>query len=273
MIVSFHPCIQADIQIILGDRLPTPEEGSILKKADAIILPQGCSKKLYEICKRSGAMLFPEYRYRFEYEGKIGQTRLFKELNLPHPCSIPVENTEEISKKWDYLSSKIPFLLKKDKSHEGEGIYVIRRKEDLEKIKEIMRKEKVLLQELIRCGGNILRTVVIGDEIITYWKRPVKEGQIITTLNKNAIIDHSWMPELQEKGRKLAEEFISKTKINLAALDMVFKEKEPLFLEINYYFGRKGLGGSDNYYSLLFHAIKRWLKKNGISTSSVRLIF
>jgi len=273
MIVSFHPCIQADIQIILGERLPSAEEEFILKKADAIILPQGCSKKLYEICKRSGAILFPEYRYRFEYEGKIGQIRLFKEFGLPHPCSIPIEGIEEISKKWDYLFSKTPFLLKKDMSHEGEGIYVIRRKEDLEKIKEVERREKILLQELIRCGGNVLRAVVIGDEIMTYWKRPAKEGQIITTISKNAIIDHSWMPELQEKGKRLVEELISKTGINLAALDMVFREENPLLLEINYFFGRRGLGRSDNYYLLLFQAIKKWLKKNEISHSSLKLSF
>jgi len=32
-----------------------------------------------------------------------------------------------------------------------------------------------------------------------------------------------------------------------------------LFLEINYFFGRKGLGGSEAYYKLLQQEIDRWI--------------
>ena len=40
---------------------------------------------------------------------------------------------------------------------------------------------------------------------------------------------------------------------------------KPLFLEINYFFGRKGLGGSEKYYKILQDEIDNWIKriKNG----------
>ncbi|MBW1888483.1 MAG: hypothetical protein JRI52_09070, partial [Deltaproteobacteria bacterium] len=66
------------------------------------------------------------------------------------------------------------------------------------------------------------------------------------------------------------------TCINLAAIDFVFPfdrpDPYPLFLEINYYFGRRGLGGSLNYYRLLFEAVQEWLKENGLDPESVELV-
>jgi hypothetical protein len=37
------------------------------------------------------------------------------------------------------------------------------------------------------------------------------------------------------------------------------KAKEPLFLEINYWFGRRFFGSSEAYYAELKKAVKRWL--------------
>ena len=37
--------------------------------------------------------------------------------------------------------------------------------------------------------------------------------------------------------------------------------KKPLFLEINYFFGRSGLGGSEKYYEILTEQIQKWIDK------------
>ena len=37
------------------------------------------------------------------------------------------------------------------------------------------------------------------------------------------------------------------------------------FLEINFFFGRTGLGGSERFYSLLRQAIEGWLDRLGLS--------
>ena len=103
-----------------------------------------------------------------------------------------------------------------------------------------------------------------------------KSGQIITTISRGAIIDRDWNPVLQSKGKEQALLLAEKTGINLAAVDFVFplslKNSSPHFLEINYYFGRRGLGGSENYYRLLHQAIQEWLVEAGLKPESVRLI-
>jgi len=136
MIVSFHPCIEADINIILGDRLPNKNEIQFIKKAKAIILPQSCSEELFNICSNSKAYIFPEYKFRFKYPGKIGQIKLFKELHLPHPYTICWNNLEDLKKNFDKLLylHKFPFILKEDIKHEGSGIYVIKNMEELKNI-------------------------------------------------------------------------------------------------------------------------------------------
>ncbi len=271
MIISFHPCIAADVHIILGDKLPDQKEQYILTKADAVILPQGCKKELFYMCAKSGVPIFPEYKYRFEYPGKIGQLNLFKKFKLPHPCSVPLSSLEELLKRSNFFLQKLPFFLKENMKHEGEGVYFIKY---LYEVKKIGKKisDKVLVQEFIRCEGNVLRVVIIGDELISYWKRPSKKGQLITTISNNAEIDYRWNPYLQEKGKALVKKLVSQTSINLAAVDIVFREDEPLLLEINYYFGRKGLGGSERYYQLLFSAVKKWLIQKGLFSKSVKLI-
>ncbi|MBW1899334.1 MAG: hypothetical protein JRI61_09775, partial [Deltaproteobacteria bacterium] len=60
-----------------------------------------------------------------------------------------------------------------------------------------------------------------------------------------------------------AREFCGITVINLAGFDFLFpaNEEEPLpfFLEVNYFFGRRGLGGSEAYYQVLNREILRWI--------------
>ena len=85
MILSLHPCFVADHQIIQGSRDLSSDELSLINNARVIILPQSCSEELYRLCSESGALLFPSYETRFEYQGKTGQSILFKKAGLPHP--------------------------------------------------------------------------------------------------------------------------------------------------------------------------------------------
>ncbi|MDP3282844.1 MAG: hypothetical protein Q8M56_00245, partial [Desulfobacterales bacterium] len=72
-------------------------------------------------------------------------------------------------------------------------------------------------------------------------------------------------PELVKAAVSRAKDFCRKTGINLAGFDFLFSSEnyyneEPLFLEINYFFGRKGLGGSEKFYTILNREIRKWLK-------------
>ncbi len=48
----------------------------------------------------------------------------------------------------------------------------------------------------------------------------------------------------------------------MAGFDLVFLEGSniPLFIEINYTFGRTGLGGSDAFYEFFENEVNQWLE-------------
>jgi ribosomal protein S6--L-glutamate ligase len=148
----------------------------------------------------------------------------------------------------------------------------------LEDLKRLEGRESpgFISQQLITTEGNVLRVVIIGSRTITYWKRAQETGQMITTISRGAKIDREWRADLQKKGEIEAERLVAATGINLAAIDVIFHTEEPdpqpLFLEINYIFGRRGLGGSMRFYQLLSEALQEWLVKRGLDRRSVTLL-
>jgi ribosomal protein S6--L-glutamate ligase len=281
MILSFHPCFVADAQIILADRQLNAEDRRLIRRADAVILPQACSLALYKNCAASEAHVFPDYGVRFRYPGKVGQSLLFEKLKIPHPATRRWRTAKRFRDSLNDKSApphEVPFLLKADESHEGDGVLFVNDKPSLDTA--LLHLEKIgstgfISQELIPCGGNVLRAVVFHKEIITYWKRADPCHGVIVTVSHGSRIDKKWNPELQAKGRAQARCICEKTGINLAAFDFVFSlespEMQPLLLEINYYFGRRGLGGSLRYYRLLLKAIQGWLEEKGFDARSVKL--
>ena len=61
----------------------------------------------------------------------------------------------------------------------------------------------------------------------------------------------------------MVDRLCEKTGINLAGVDLIFPENpgeaDPKLLEINYFFGRTGIGGSKRFYALLRKEVKRWI--------------
>jgi ribosomal protein S6--L-glutamate ligase len=210
---------------------------------------------------------------------------MFQEFHLPHPETrlwSSVHELREFIREGGSLSHSFPFLVKANESHEGEGIFVVTGPGRLESVLEILGSwEKTgqsgfISQEMVQTDGNVLRAVVLGKQTITYWKRSNKAGDPVVTISRNARVDGDWRRDLQRKGRFEARRICKKTGIDLAAMDFVFSmedpDPQPLCLEINYYFGRRGLGGSLNYYRLLHRAIQDWLKDRGLDPAPLRLV-
>ena len=131
-------------------------------------------------------------------------------------------------------------------------------------------------QEWIETEGNVLRVVIMGRSLRSYWKRAEGSGEKVATISRGAKIDEDWRPDLQKKGKTQVQRLSAATGINLAAIDFVFSffhvDPQPLFLEINYSFGRQGLGGSQNFYLLLFEVLQEWLAEKGFDPDSVTLL-
>lgn len=275
MILSFHPCFIADAQIILGARKLDSTDRSLIQGAEAIILPQTCSVSLYRACRASSAFVFPNYDRRFQYPGKTGQSRLFEKMHWPHPKTRRWKSAKALMKN----PMEPPFLIKVDRSHEGAGVWLIRNRAELEPALRRLDewgRPPFITQELILCRGNVLRVVVLGRRFSCYWKRPEGPGRMVTTVSRGARIDQQWKPDLREKGVGRAEKICDASGINLAAMDFVFSmaepDPQPLILEINYFFGRRGLGGSLTYYRMLYKALREWLQERGIDPKRVKLV-
>ena len=281
MILSFHPLFVGDLNILCAGREPDGSDLSAIKNADAVILPQGCRQALYEMAKDNCSLVFPDYDARFAYPDKLDQIRLFKEKDLPHPETHTYRSTEEIldtpGKPVAVLPFTFPFVFKFAWGGEGEGVFLIQSVEEFEAaVKKAALYEKsgvsgFLLQEYIP-SDKTLRLVRIGKSTFSYWRIQDRQGAFGSSLSQGARIDAEAEPGLVAVSLKHLNQFCLKTKINLAGFDAIFAShgrEKPLFLEINYFFGRRGLGGSEKYYQILETEIKEWLDRHGLSVGQV----
>ncbi len=279
MILSFHPCFEADKNLLCAGREPNADDLAVIKAADAVILPQGCYQSLYEMAHNNCGHVFPNFDSRFKYDGKIGQDRLFSEKNIPHPKTETHLNLDAFARHHGGFPAKpafnFPFVFKFDWGGEGYQVYLIKSAQEFEDILQIAGNfedsghKGFIIQEYIHSNNGSLRVVVIGQTVISYWRIQRDTDHFLSNVAKGAMIDYDTDPDLQKTAIKSVKDFCSQTRINLAGFDILFssraKVKTPLFLEINYFFGRQGLGGSEKFYDILIKEIMKWIESLGLS--------
>ncbi|MCD6319875.1 MAG: glutathione synthase [Candidatus Desulfofervidaceae bacterium] len=270
-IISLHPYIKGDINFIIADKELSPRQKELIKQAKAIILSQGCKAEIYWFCRWHCPYVFPNYDYRYPGEGKIGDALLWQTLNLPHPRTIIYPDIHSFfaihSLNFDRLPFPFPFVLKGNKGGEGDMVYMIENTRILEEILNMLsslerhhNRHGFIIQEFIPAQTKDLRVIIIGKKRFFFW-RIQKGGGWKSNLAQGAVIDSDVSLEVQRAIAPYLDKLCQKTGINLAAIDILCpKDKEPLFLEINYFFGRRGLGGSERFYQLLEEAVKEWLQ-------------
>ncbi len=270
MVLSFHPLIKGDASRLCAGREPDPADVAAIRSARAVILPQGCPSGLYRAARDNCAHVFPNYDARFAYPGKIGQIRLFRSTGTPHPPTEIFENTAAFDRlRRSGVGLHFPSVFKLDWGGEGETVFLV---QDHATMEDLLRRaehfEKTgqrgfLIQHYVPCGGRSLRVVVVGGTIISYW-RVGDSGGFQTGISRGGRVDALSDPDLKMRAETTALEFTGRTGINLAGIDLIFDaerpESDPLLLEINYFFGRTGLGGSQAYYRLLRREVRTWLR-------------
>ena len=273
MIVSFHPLYVADKNILCAGREPNKSDLAAIKRADAVILPQGCRQRLYVMAREYCKHVFPNYEARFQYPGKIGQIQLFRDTDTPHPETRVFKNMAsfrcEFGDRPERPPFPMPFVFKFDWGGQGDTVYLIGSYDSLREmlqqadIYEKSGQQGFLVQEYVPNRKKTLRVVKIGRQLITYWRISNSRTGFLANLSKGASIDFDSDPDLQHSAEKAIRELCAKSGINLAGFDVIFstekKERPPLLLEINYFFGRRGLGGSEGYYRILENEIRNWL--------------
>jgi ribosomal protein S6--L-glutamate ligase len=273
MIVSFHPMFEADKNIICAGREPDADDLAAVKAAEAVILPQGCRQSLYEMARDNCRHVFPDYETRFKYPGKIGQVRLFQESGTAHPHTETYRTLNDFRRRYGDglkdIAFELPCVFKFDWGGEGETVFLINTRQDLKTVLqkaadfERSGQKGFLLQEYVPTEGRTLRVAVIGRTLISYWRIQENADNFLSSVSRGARIDSVLEPERQDGARGLVKNLCKKTGINLAGFDVIFapvrESIKPLMLEINYFFGRRGLGGSDAFYEILTREIHNWL--------------
>jgi len=278
MILSYHPSFEADQNLICAGREPDDDDLAAIQAADVVILPQGCYKSLYQMARQNCRHVFPNFNARFKHPGKIGQIQLFRKTNAYHPATETYLNLDAFYayyRKGPLLSEiGFPLMFKFDWGGEGDHVYLLQSEEDLDKTLQMAKSfEKTgrtgfLMQEYIPSGNRALRVVVVGQTFISYWRIQNSSKNYRSSLAQGAVIDTKTDPDLQNAAVVCVKDFCDQAGINLAGFDLLFSSespnKAPLFLEINYYFGRRGLGGSEKFYELLRAEILKWIDSLGL---------
>ncbi|MGD9309649.1 MAG: hypothetical protein PVG51_10950 [Desulfosarcina sp.] len=281
MILSFHPCYEADTNIICAGRQPDEHDLAAIRAAEAVILPQGCKEPLYRMARQHCTHVFPNYDARFQYPGKTGQTRLFQTLQAAHPRTWVFEDTRH-AQGWlaAMATQRYPLVFKLDWGGEGDTVFLLESKADLEKAIETAAAFErsgqfgFVVQTFVPHANRTLRVVVIGPTRRAYWRTQDHSVAFGTSVSKGARIDTESDPELCRQALTLTDDFCRRSRIDLAGIDFIFEETgppqqtpRPMFLEINYFFGRTGLGGSKRFYRLLEAAIDSWLAGLGLTST------
>jgi ribosomal protein S6--L-glutamate ligase len=283
MILSFHPCIEGDRNIICAGRSPDGEDLKAIEAAHAVILSQGCSRILYEMARSHCGHVFPNYDAKFQYPGKIGQIELFRKTKAPHPRTEIFGDIQAYTSRYGGQRPggdfSYPLVFKFPWGGEGETVHLVRSAGELDgMIQQAGAYERsgskgFMLQECIPANGRTLRVVVAGQTNVSYWRVQGKNDRFYSSLAKGAVVDAVSDSVLRTDAEKAVRQFCSETGINLAGFDLIFSalseteedRQSPLFLEINYFFGRKGLGGSEKFYALLRSEVEKWVSGLGLT--------
>lgn len=284
MILSFNPIFEGDEYRLCAGRDPAAEDLAAIRRATAVILPQGCRPSLYQAATRHCPRVFPNYHARFAYPGKIGQSRLFQQARVPHPRSFRYPDTATFFRQHPAGTTPIgpPAVVKLDWGGEGEGVFPVMHDRDLTgAFRRLQDFESTgqygfVLQQWIPTDSRSLRVVVIGHQMMSYWRVMSSDTASVANLARGGTIDRNRDKHLITAAESATLDFCRRTGINLAGFDFLFSRdplvadpKTPLFLEINYFFGRRGLGGTEAYYQRLVQAINHWLQQGDPTPQSM----
>lgn len=258
--VSFQPAVPMEENLPPYSDPADPAVTAILRQAAGVLLPQYVSQWRYAAITRHARSWFPRQNARFTHYGKTRQILLFREMGVRYPESrmysspaLLIEDFLRHGSPWGY-----PLVVKGDTGGGGSLVFPVHQATDLPRCVDRLPPDRpALIQSWVEHGGKDLRVVVYGDRTVTYFR--VGGGQFYNNVCRGGRLDHAGWPHLQEKGSAVVLGFCQRAGIDVAGFDLMFPDDgDPVFVEINYHFGRKGLGGTKGHRAYLLEAIRRW---------------
>lgn len=240
-----------------------PGVRALLAGAAGVLLPRYVAPWRYQALVRTCRCWFPRLEAQFAYCGKTRQAVLFQTMQVRHPETLVFRNPEHLMSTVDGpgLPWEFPLVLKGDLGGGGSSVFPVRKPGDLLRgIERLPPDKPLLIQRWIEHGGMDLRVVVYGERALSYFR--IGYGSFYNNVCRGGRIDHQLHPDLQEKGVDAVRDFCRRTAIDMAGFDLMFPDEgDPVFIEINFHFGRKGLGGTPGHRKYLEEAVWEWRKR------------
>ncbi|MFO7877043.1 MAG: hypothetical protein R6U55_10735 [Desulfovermiculus sp.] len=265
--VSLHHQIRLDVNLPALAPLDARSQ-DLLRQAAGVLMPKYFSPIRYRQVAELAPNHFPRLGPRYLYRGKASQIRLFRELGLPHPRTFIYDHPVQLLQACSQPGLPfIPCVLKGNRGGGGSAVFPIHSWSDLEQtIQFLPENEPVLLQEWVHNQGMDLRVVIVGEMTESYFR--IGNGGFYNNVAQGGRIDHHLFPEKQTLGRQMARSLVHAAGIDVAGLDIMFPvHGSPLFIEINFLFGRKGIGGRLGYDRLFSQAVQTWMQKGPARTT------
>lgn len=232
----------------------------LLRSAAGVVLPAYVSPWRYCRITQWAQCWFPRLESRFAYQGKAKQIELFRRLGVRHPETLLFESPDHLLLAFDRqpLPWPYPVVLKGDTGGGGSRVFPLYGSGDLERYAaELPGREPALLQRWVEHGGRDLRVVVYGDRTVSYFR--VGDGRFYNNLCRGGRLDRELCPGDQERGVEAVRDVCCRAGIDIAGFDLMFPDEgPPVFVEINFHFGRKGLGGTAGHRRYVREAVDAW---------------
>ena len=239
--------------------LEAPEVADMIRAARGVVMPRGITRKRYRKIAAMAQNWFPNLDAKYDYSGKTKQIILFQRLKIRHPRTILYPNPQVLlDAEKRMLPLDYPFVLKGDNGGGGSRVFpVCCRKDLIRGLQRLPAEEPLLIQRWVDHGGMDLRVVVVGAKMVSYFR--VGGGNFYNNVCRGGRMRTEIFPELQERGMAAVARLCHLAGINFAGFDLMFADAgPPIFIEINFNFGRKGLGGTPGFRRLFKEAVNLW---------------
>lgn len=282
-IVSYHPTIQGDENFLLFSQRPLNQgDRQAISRAGAVLLPQVCREDLFALVQEMGRPHFPRPDVHLTEDGKVGNRRLFKRLGLPHPPSLEFPHIQSAAEAWEQgrvsrAGLISPLVAKGAGGGMGENVFLIGSAAELRALEGRLETgcyrgpDGLVLQQYVECGCRDARVVLMGEYHDAFW-RVGPAGEFRSNLSQGGKVLRPEHDSGLEAARDLALRLQRAAGLDLAAVDLLIPPgREPLILEINFYFGREALGGTIAFNTLYLGAVQAWLSSLGLDPDRVSL--
>jgi len=158
------------------------------------------------------------------------QLYLAQENKIPIPKTLLANRgTEfkEIAKKL-----KQPFILKKNVSSRGRGVWLIKTKKELEKVIAQNRLKYFLAQQFLKNNGDY-RVLVVGSRAIGIMKRVPQKNQFKANVSLGGHGEKAGDTKLKKRLSSLAEKICQILNLEIAGIDFIQNENKIYFIESN----------------------------------------